>query len=130
MARTWHGPYTVLGNPHVNDVSNTSFHSQISSVFKVPGKKDLYIACADRWLPDKMDLEYESYSQIFEMLFNPDAKKDMSRVPESMRDGQGDNTSVADYVWLPLRFEEPDAAHPYGMVYIDWTDEWRIEDYE
>jgi hypothetical protein len=130
VARTWHGPYTVLGNPHVNDVSNTSFHSQISSVFKVPGKKDLYIACADRWLPDKMDLEYESYSQIFEMLFNPDAKKDMSRVPESMRDGQGDNTSVADYVWLPLRFEEPDAAHPYGMVYIDWTDEWRIEDYE
>jgi hypothetical protein len=40
------------------------------------------------------------------------------------------NTSVADYVWLPLRFEEPDEKHPLGMVYIDWIDEWCIEDYE
>lgn len=49
IADTWHGPYTVQGNPHVNDPTNTSFHSQISSVFKVQGKKDLYIAVADRW---------------------------------------------------------------------------------
>ena len=35
----------------------------------------------------------------------------------------GRNTSVSDYVWLPLRFEGE-------MVYIDWLDEWRIEDYE
>ena len=40
-----------------------SFHSQISSVFKVPGKKDLYIACADRWLPKLMDLKYEEYRE-------------------------------------------------------------------
>lgn len=44
VAETWHGPYQVQGNPHRNDPSNTSFHSQISSVFKVHGKKDLYIA--------------------------------------------------------------------------------------
>ena len=37
---------------------------------------------------------------------------------------------VADYVWLPLRFEEPTNKHPDGMVYIDWFDEWRIEDWE
>ena len=52
MADTWHGPYAVLGNPHPGDESRTSFHSQISSVFQVEGKKDLYIAVADRWVPD------------------------------------------------------------------------------
>ena len=35
VADTWHGPFTVLGNPHVGDSSNTSFHSQISCIFKV-----------------------------------------------------------------------------------------------
>ena len=39
MADTWHGPYTVLGDPHPTDPSHTSFHSQISSVFQVVGKK-------------------------------------------------------------------------------------------
>ena len=24
----------------------------------------------------------------------------------------------------------PEPEHPYGMVYIDWKDEWRIEDYK
>jgi hypothetical protein len=33
------------------------------------------------------------------------------------------NTSVADYVWLPLRFAD-------GRVYIDWLDEWRVEDFD
>ena len=33
------------------------------------------------------------------------------------------NTSLAEYVWLPLRFDG-------DMVYIDWKDEWRIEDYD
>lgn len=33
------------------------------------------------------------------------------------------NTSIADYVWLPLRFDG-------DMVYIDWHNEWRIENYE
>ena len=33
-------------------------------------------------------------------------------------------------VWLPLRFAEPDEEHPLVMVYIDWLDEWKIEDYE
>ena len=46
IADTWHGPYRVLGDPHPADDTRTSFHSQISSVFRVPGKKDLYIALA------------------------------------------------------------------------------------
>lgn len=127
---SWHGPYTVLGDPHPTDESCTSFHSQVSSVFKVPGKKDLYIACADRWLPDRMDMEYEDYAAYFEKAFHP--WKEV-KVKEGMREKVGGdrfNTSIADYVWLPLRFEEPSEEHPNGMVYIDWLDEWRIEDYE
>ena len=34
-----------------------------------------------------------------------------------------EETRIADYVWLPIRFEGERA-------YIDWLDEWRIEDYE
>ena len=131
VADTWHGPYTVLGNPHPTDESHTSFHSQISSVFKVPGKKDLYIACADRWLPDKMDQKYEEYAKLFETMFNPDTDKSvLEEMAKNHPADVADNTSIADYVWFPLRFTKPDEKHPYGMVYIDWKDEWRIEDYK
>lgn len=131
VAETWHGPYTVLGNPHPGDTSNTSYHSQISSVFKVQGKKDLYIACADRWLPGQMNQKYEDYARIYEMIFNPEGNKsELARIQQEHPVEAGDNTSIADYVWLPLRFADPDARHPQGMVYIDWMDEWRVEDYE
>ena len=50
-APDYHGPWTVLGDAHPDDVSRTSFRSQISCVFKHPHKHDLYIALADRWLP-------------------------------------------------------------------------------
>lgn len=120
IADTWHGPYTVLGNPHPDDESQTSFHSQISSVFKVPGKKDLYIACADRWLPQAMDKEYPVYREMFECLFGEGKKEfDFSRMGEPVVE----NTSIADYVWLPLRFDGEN-------VFINWLDEWRIEDYD
>jgi hypothetical protein len=126
VADTWHGPYSVLGNPHRNDASNTSFHSQISSIFKVEEKKDLYIAVADRWLPDKMDLEYDLIAVIFEAHFSDNIEKirkiknvDNARELLTMHH----NTSIADYVWLPIQFEG-------GTPYLEWLDEWRIEDYE
>ena len=130
VADTFHGPFKVIGNPHVKDRSNTSFHSQISSVFKVEGKKNLYIACGDRWLPQYMDLEYDEYAKMFHQLFSDDkADKKSDELCEKYNRFVM-NTSVADYVWLPLRFEEPTNEHPDGMVYIDWFDEWRIEDWE
>ncbi len=122
VADTWHGPYTVLGDPHVDDASRTSFHSQISSVFKVPGKKDLYIACADRWLPEAMDLEYEGYAAFLECIFNPDyPDKSAGRYMEEHP--VVENTSIADYVWLPIQF---DGDRPY----IKWYDEWSLDDFE
>jgi hypothetical protein len=33
------------------------------------------------------------------------------------------NTSLADYVWLPVRFDGE-------SVYLDWRDEWRIEEFD
>lgn len=49
--------------------------------------------------------------------------EEMDNRDDSLDDADMRNTSIADYVWLPLRFEG-------DMVYIDWKDEWRIEDYE
>lgn len=123
---SWHGPYKVLGDPHVNDLSRTSFHSQISSVFKVPGKKDLYIACADRWLPKMMDKKYEDYAKTFEKIFcgtTPTEELEEEKNRQELDSTLMNNTSIADYVWLPLRFEG-------DMVRIDWLDEWRVEDYD
>lgn len=122
IADTWHGPYTVLGDPHPSDESRTSYHSQISSVFKVEGKKDLYIAVADRWVPDHMELKYEEYAAGFERLFDPDYEGE-KKFDEKFGMDSERNTSIADYVWLPFRFDGE-------MAYLDWKDEWKIEDYE
>ena len=121
VADTWHGPFTVLGNPHPQDTSDTSFHSQISSVFKVEGAKDLYIAVADRWVPDRMDLKYEEYAREFDRLFSPDFKGEKV-FNEKFGSDPKRNTSIADYVWLPFRFDSE-------IPHLDWMDEWRIEDF-
>ena len=121
VADTWHGPYTVLGNPHPGDPTDTSFHSQISSVFKVPGKRDLYIAMADRWIPDHMEWDYQEYKKFFQRIFDPEFRGDVTD-PGWIGDDRLD-TSRARYVWLPIRFE---GERPV----IDWHDEWRLEDYQ
>lgn len=120
IADTWHGPFRVLGNPHPGDETNTSYHSQISCIFKVEGKKDLYIACADRWVPDGMDRDYEAYKKLYERYF---VEGDKSVISEREFVAGAENTSMANYVWLPFRFDGE-------MAYLDWKDEWRIEDYE
>ena len=50
--------------------------------------------------------------------------------PTITQQEQVEETRIADYVWLPLRFVEPCEEYPNGMVFVDWKDEWRIEDYE
>ncbi|HSH77360.1 MAG TPA: hypothetical protein VLA19_02370 [Herpetosiphonaceae bacterium] len=118
-APSYHGPWTVLGNPHRHDASGTSFHSQISSVFKHPLKQDLYIALADRWLPN-LPPDLPDMQDAFFQRFSRGVPMDTFNIPPELRKP---DTSIADYVWLPLRFEG-------DMVYLDWHDEWRIEDYE
>ena len=120
MADTYHGPWTVLGNPHTDDRSNTSYNSQITSVFKHPLKEDLYIALADRWIPDFPERFGERFASgqlqrdVEAHSINPCGAPPVDAMP---------TTSKADYVWLPVRF---DGKRPY----IDWLDEWKIEDYK
>lgn len=126
VARTYHGPFEILGNPHVDDSSQTSFRSQISSVFKHPAKKDLYIALGDRWITDEAGfVPYEIMSDALDRMFNPDRAGEpfpasTAQAPVYNAD---ENTHKADYVWLPFRFDGK-------MAYLDWKEEWRIEDYE
>ena len=126
IADTWHGPYKVLGNPHPDDESHTSYHSQISSVFKVQGKDDLYIAVADRWCPEEMDVPYEFSRDMFSYIFSgrgheiPALIGKYGIIPPAQDSER--NTSIADYVWLPFRFDGE-------MAYLDWHDEWKLEDY-
>lgn len=94
---------------------------QLSSVFKVPGKKDLYIAIADRWVPDHLEYDYEEYKREYENKFSEEGNGfwNMERFGEDSTR----NTSISDYVWLPIRFDGE-------MAYIDWRDEWKIEEYD
>lgn len=122
IADDYHGPFTVLGDPHPSDMSHTSFHSQISCIFKVRGKKDLYIACADRWRPDYNDISYLEMLGLRSLRLM--GKQSWCAAELEKRGvSSRNNTSLAEYVWLPLRFDG-------DAVYIDWKDEWRIEDYE
>lgn len=118
-AQTYHGPWTVLGDPHAADPTGTSFRSQVSSVFQHPHWPDLYIALADRWLPNLADDPPKATD-----LLARETAGDPSAAAELMRYGYGSDpdTSRASYVWLPIRF---DGDRPT----IEWHDRWRIEDY-
>lgn len=132
-AATFHGPWTVLGDPHPSDRSRTSFNTQISSVFKHPGKKDLYIALGDRWIPDLAGIHgptfasgdaYRSFERVFAKMFDHDGPG-LTREEDSYLKAQMAriSTSRATYAWLPIRF---DGDRPV----IEWRSEWRLEDFE
>ena len=123
IADTWHGPFTVLGDPHPDDPSRTSFHSQVSCVFKAEGKENLYIAMADRWIPDHMDWKYDQYRRLFQKNFDPDFAEKIDFDPHKFTPDNEIDTSRAGYVWLPFRFDGE-------MGYLDWRDEWTLEEFE
>lgn len=137
VARSYHGPWEALGRTHVGDRDLTSFGSQISSVFKHPGKKDLYIALGDRWLPDE-DKEFPHIRAALKTMIEfPETGEALvaERVGKAIASGELDpararqpelhefNTSASNYVWLPLRF---DGDTPV----IEWLDEWSVDDFE
>ena len=127
VADTWHGPYRVLGDPHPGDESRTSFHSQITSVFRAPGKKDLYIALADRWAPAFMHLRYQDYGEWFRLRFaeerTPEEEARMMELQKLLPADSAIDTSKARYVWLPFRFEG-------DMGILDWRDRWSLDEFE
>jgi hypothetical protein len=76
---------------------------------------------ADRWLTDLND-KTPGKRDVFEAMFNPEKKRPLTR--EEMNALTAVNTSLADYVWLPITFTGD------GRPVIQWLDEWRMEDYE
>lgn len=145
VARSHHGPWEVLGDPHPTDASRTSWNSQISSVFRHPAKRDLYIAVADRWIPDLADRYgerfasgelYAAVAHTMADLYDPHGDhgvRDSASLPPRPAEALSfeeftsltfdADTSVATYVWLPFRF---DGARPY----LDWHDEWSVDQFE
>ncbi|MDP4132802.1 MAG: family 43 glycosylhydrolase [Bacillota bacterium] len=119
-ADTYHGTWQVLGDPHIDGRHNDSYCSQISSVFKHPYKKDLYIALADRWLVD-LPKDMPDIIAAFDSHFDKDKTPTMSW--NEILSLSKNDTSIADYVWLPVYFKD-------GMPVIKWHDEWKIEDFD
>ena len=113
-----HGEWEELGDPFVGDIKRTSFDSQVSCVFKYPYADDLYIAMADRWLTDLSD-DRPDIAAIFAAIFDPDIKSDLADFP--LHTLTAKNTSLADYVWLPVKFVD-------GVPKIEWHDEWTVEE--
>ena len=93
-------------------------------VFKHPFIEDLYIAMADRWLTDLPD-DRPDMTEVYAAMFDEECD---IRIKEKYAGFSEDtlteyNTSKADYVWLPVSFEN-------GVPKIRWYDEWRIEDFK
>ena len=129
VADTFHGPFTVLGDLYPSDKSRTSLNSQISSVFKHPKKKDLYIALADRWWGPQTGAEFESgetsglvQSAIGKLLGSPRQPLTPAESRSVKFLSIAIDTSQSRYVWLPLRF---DGERPI----IEWRDEWSLSEF-
>lgn len=121
-ADDYHGEWKVLGDPCVNDVKKNSFHAQFASVFKHPFIEDLYIALGDRWLTD-LPNDMPDICKNFEILFSGDPNAVPLMSAAEMNALSAQNTSLADYVWLPIRFKD-------DKPYIEWRDEWTVEEFK
>ena len=64
------------------------------------------------------------------MFSSSESSSPFPQARQSVPDDTRVNTSLADYVWLPLRFVEPCAAYPQGMVFADWRNEWSPDEFE
>ena len=131
VANGYHGPFTDLGPLYRNDRTETSFGSQISDIFRVPGK-DLYIALADRWLPDLWsDPQFQS-GEMSRLVRSGIAKSTASpRQPLTPEERKviryaaaltKVDTSKSRYVWLPITFNSDQPV-------IEWRDEWTLNQF-
>lgn len=124
IADDWMGPFTVLGDPHVDDNSSASFNSQASCAFQVTGT-DQIIVMADRWVP-----EYVMTKERYDVMLRAIAAHSDRSIKVSLKDmwmlitspmmGSAD-TSIANYVWLPVEWNE-------DMPQIRWQDRWNLDE--
>ncbi len=113
-----HGEWKELGDPCVDDRAKNSFHAQFSSVFRHPTVPDLYIALGDRWLTD-LPVDLPDMEGVLLGFFQPGKGVPFHGDLSELSD---ENTSVADYVWLPVTFSKE------GAPVIEWRRQWRIEE--
>lgn len=126
-----HGEYTVLGDPCVDDSTRSSFYSQITSIVRIPGKKDLYVALADRWLPQDVgtDVPIRTMKAKAKSYLNHQPVPQRKGAQPTVRNreytliGASHDVYNATYVFLPISFEN-------GMPRIHWKAEWKLDDYK
>lgn len=124
VADNWMGPFTVLGDPHVDDESSASFNSQASCAFAVEGT-DQIVVMADRWVPEYV-MTAERYDVLKRAVGSRSDKSLKCTFKEKLQllsmplMGSAD-TSIANYVWLPVEWEG-------DMPRIPWRDAWNLEE--
>ena len=117
------GELVDLGNFCVGDDTNTTFHSQIASVFKEP-KTGTYIVLADRWIP-KLVFTPKTSERMIRAAASTNNKRYKANLFELACLGfmpfncKKVNTSISDYVWLPIEFKD---GHPF----LSWKERWAI----
>ncbi len=121
VSDSWGGIFTPIGNPHIDDASNASFNSQISKIFRIEGT-DRFIAMADRWLPGTpVDARLaDVFTRVIAGTYAPDkyqATDEERREMYAANKLETADTSVADYVWLPIEFENEKPV-------LKWLDAW------
>lgn len=122
-ADAWDSVFTSIGNPHVQDASNASFNSQISKIFRVEGT-DTFIAMADRWLPGTpVDARLaDVFTRVIAGTYDPQhyqATEEERREMYAADQLETACTSIADYVWLPIAWEN-------GKPVLYWQDRWTL----
>ena len=122
VCESWDGVFESLGDPHVNDSSCASFNSQISKIFRVEGT-ERFIAMADRWLPGtKVDARLaDVFTRVIAGTYDPEhyqATEEERREMYEANKLETADTSIADYVWLPIEWES-------GKPVLRWQDSWK-----
>ena len=125
VADGWEEVFVSMGNPHVADDTNASFNSQISKIFKVEGKRDCFIAMADRWLPGyHVDSRIaDLFTRVIAGTYEPEKYQATDAERKKMYAGnvlETAETRIADYVWLPIEWEGDKPV-------IRWQKEWKIK---
>ena len=132
----YHGEYTNLGDPCIDDKFEDTFGSQITSVIRISNSplsslhSPLYIALADRWMPHlygtdipKRTLKNKEKAYLNHKPFDRDYSTPQVKDKTGVKRNKWDTTEDARYVFLPITFDEQ------GKPTLIWQDEWRLEDY-
>ncbi len=117
----WDIPFESLGDPHPDDVSRASYNSQISKIFRVEGT-DMFIAMADRWLPEQpVDARLaDVFTRVIAGTYDPEhyqATDEERREMYAANKLETADTSIADYVWLPVEWNEDKPV-------LRWHENW------